>query len=141
MEQEEIKSPVEIVQKLLAIHSTRKEACERMAENNEANDLQEKLKSAAAQSDRFIKALLDELSQFGDAVQSEVNREDEYHEVWNEATGQTGTLHALELANIFEKLENSLINLYNKITDTYQELPFTLNDLLTNQAKEIKQTV
>ena len=141
MKQEEIKSPVEIVQKLLAIHSTRKEACEKMAKNNEAINLQEKLTSAAAQSDRFIKALLNELSEFGDAVQSEVNREDEYHDAWNEVTGQTGTLNASALGDIFGKLENSLINIYNKIADTYQDLPFTLNDLLTNQAKEIKQTL
>lgn len=141
MKQEEIKSPVEIVQKLLAVHSTRKEACERMAKNNASPDLQEKLKSAAAQSERFIKALLNELSQFGDAVQSEVNREDEYHKVWNEATGQIDTMDALMLSDTFKKLENSLINIYMKITDTYHDLPFTLNDLLIDQAKEIKQTL
>jgi hypothetical protein len=141
MKQEEIKSPVEIVQKLLAVHSTRKEACERMAKNTAATDLQEKLKSAAAQSERFIKELLNELSQFGDAVQSEVNREDEYHEAWSEATGQTDTMNASLLAETYKKLENSLINIYTNIIDTYQELPFTLNDLLVNQAKEVKQTL
>ncbi len=141
MKQEEIKSPVEIVQKLLAVHSTRKEACERMAKNNAALDLQEKLKSAAAQSERFIKELLNELSQFGDAVQSEVNREDEYHEVWSNATAKIDTMNASALSDTFKTSENSLVNMYSQIRGSYPDLPLTLNELIAEQAKEIKQTL
>lgn len=141
MKQEEIKSPVEIVQKLLAVHSTRKEACERMAKNNAVLDLQEKLKSAAAQSERFIKELLNELSQFGDAVQSEVNREDEYHEVWSNATAKIDTMNASALSDTFKTSENSLVNMYSQIRGLYPDLPLTLNELIADQAKEIKQTL
>jgi len=141
MKQEEIKSPVEIVQKLITVNTTRAEACERMAKNDASQDLKEKLKSAAAQSERFIKALLNELSQFGDAVQSEVDREDEYHEIWNKATKNIDTMDALALSETFKQAENSLVNIYSQILDSYPDLPLTLTDLITGQANELKQTL
>lgn len=141
MEQQQKKSPVEIVQKLLAIQSTRKEVSERMAKNDASDELQEKLKSVAAQSERFIKALLNELSQFGDAVQSEVNREDEYHEIMNKSMGNIDTMDKSLLTETFKQSENSLINLYSEITNAHQDLPDTLNDLLNTQLEELKQTL
>lgn len=141
MEQQKKISPVEIVQKLIAIQSTRKEVSERMTKNNAPDDLQEKLKSVAAQSDRFMKALLNELSQFGDAVQSEVNREDEYHEIMNKTMGNIDTMDTSVLTETFKQSENSLINIYSEITDTHQDLPDTLNELLNTQLKELKQTL
>ncbi len=141
MEQEQKKSPVEIVQKLIAIHTTRKEVSERIAKNNASNQLQERSKSVAAQSDRFIKALLNELSQFGDAVQSEVNREDEFHEIWDKSLSNIDTMDTSLLSNSFEQSEKSLINIYSQIIDMYQDLPVTLNDLLLTQFKELKQAL
>lgn len=141
MKQEEIKSPVEIVQKLITVNTTRAEACERMEKNDASQDLQEKLKSSAAQSERFIKALLNELSQFGDAVQSEVDREDEYHEIWNKATKNIDTMDALALSETFKQAENSLVNIYSQILDSYPDLPLTLTDLITGQVNELKQTL
>lgn len=141
MEQEQKKSPVEIVQKLIAIHTTRKEASEKMGNNKASLTLEVKLKSAAEQSDRFIKALLNELSQFGDAVQSEVNREDEYQETWNEAIVNIDTVDASSLSGILKKLENTLVNIYSEIIDSHNDLPGTLNDLLISQVEELKQTL
>jgi len=141
MEQEQKKSPVEIVQKLIAIHTTRKEASEKMGNNNASLPLQAKLKSAAEQSDRFIKALLNELSQFGDAVQSEVNREDDYQQTWNNALVNIDTIDASTLSDTHQKLENTLLNIYSEILDSYHDLPVSLNDLLISQVKELKQTL
>lgn len=112
-----------------------------MAKNDASDELQEKLKSVAAQSERFIKALLNELSQFGDAVQSEVNREDEYHEIMNKSMGNIDTMDKSLLAETFKQSENSLINLYSEITNAHQDLPDTLNDLLNTQLEELKQTL
>lgn len=141
MEQEQKKSPVEIVQKLIAIHTTRKEASEKMGNNSASLPLQGKLKAAAEQSDRFIKALLNELSQFGDAVQSEVNREDEYQQTWNNAMGNIDTIDASTLSETHQKLENTLLDIYSEIIDSYHDLPVSLNDLLISQVKELKQTL
>lgn len=141
MEQEQKKSPVEIVQKLIAIHTTRKEASEKMGNNNASFPLKGKLKSAAEQSDRFVKALLNELSQFGDAVQSEVNREDEYQQTWNNAIVNIDTIDASTLSDTRQKLENTLLNIYSEILDSYHDLPVSLNDLLISQVKELKQTL
>lgn len=138
MEQEQKKSPVEIVQKLIAIHTTRKEAGERMLKNNASNDIQDKLKLVAEQSDRFLKELLNELSQFGDAVQSEVNREDEYHETWNKEIGNIDTMNTSSLSGTFQQLENSLVSIYSQIIESYQDLPVTLNDLLISHLEELK---
>lgn len=141
MEQQQKKSPVEIVQKLIAIHSTRKEVSERMAKNSAAQHLQERLKSVAAQSDRFTKALLNELSQFGDAVQSEVNREDEFHEIWNTLMANIDTMDTSLLSETFKQSENSVINIYSQILDSHHDLPVSLHELLINQLKELKQTL
>ena len=141
MEQEQKKSPVEIVQKLIAIHTTRKEASEKMGNNNASLPLKIKLKSAGEQSDRFIKALLNELSQFGDAVQSEVNREDDYQQTWNNALVNIDTIDASTLSDTHQKLENTLLNIYSEILDSYHDLPVSLNDLLISQVKELKQTL
>lgn len=139
MEQEQKKSPVEIVQKLIAIHTTRKEASEKMGNNKASFPLEVKLKLAAEQSDRFIKALLNELSQFGDAVQSEVNRDDEYQETWKEAMVNIDTVDASSLSGTHQKLENTVLNIYSEIIDSHSGLPDTLNDLLISQVKELKQ--
>ncbi|HLL42448.1 MAG TPA: hypothetical protein VK369_04880 [Segetibacter sp.] len=141
MEQEQKTSPVEIVQKLIAIHTTRKEASEKMGNNSASLPLQGKLESAAGQSDRFIKALLSELSQFGDAVQSEVNRDDDYQQTWNNAIVNIDTIDASALSDTHQKLENTLLNIYSEIIDSYQDLPVSLNDLLISQLKELKQTL
>ncbi len=140
MEQQQIKPPVEIVQKLISIHTTRKEASERMVKNNASHDVQDNLKSVAAQSDRFLKALLNELSQFGDAVQSEVNREDEFHKLWNKSMSNIDTMDTSSLSDTFKQSENRLINIYSQIIDSYPDLPVTLNELLITQVKELKQT-
>lgn len=141
MEQEQKESPVEIVQKLIAIHTTRKEVSEKMLKNNASHDLQDKLNAVAAQSDRFIKAFLNELSQFGDAVPSEVNREDEYNATWNKVTGNIDSMDASLLTATFQQLENSLSNIYAQIVAEYNDLPVTLNDLIIAQLKELKQTL
>ncbi|HEX8279428.1 MAG TPA: hypothetical protein VF540_12065 [Segetibacter sp.] len=141
MEQEQKTSPVEIVQKLIAIHTTRKEASEKMGNNNASLPLQGKLQSAAEQSDRFLKALLNELSQFGDAVQSEVNREDEYQQTWNNAMVHIDTADASALSDTLQSLENTLFNIYSEIIDSYHDLPVSLNDLLISQVKELKQAL
>ena len=112
-----------------------------MGNNNASLPLQAKLKSAAEQSDRFIKALLNELSQFGDAVQSEVNREDDYQQTWNNAMVNIDTIDASSLSDTFQKLENTLLNIYSEIIDLYHDLPVSINDILISQVKELKQTL
>ena len=139
MEQQEKKSPVEIVQKLIAIHTTRKEVSERMIKNNELSNLQDKLQAVGEQSDRFTKALLNELSQFGDAVQSEVNREDEYHEIWNKSMSNIDSMDSSSLEDTFKQSENSLVNIYSGIIESYSDLPDTLSEILNSQIKELKQ--
>ena len=140
MEPKEKKSPVEIVQKLIAIDTTRKEVSERMMKNNAASSMQDKLKLVSAQSEKFVKSLLNELSQFGDAVQSEVNHEDEYHEIWNKLLGNIDNMQASSLEDTFKRSENSLISIYSEFIDSYPDLPTTLHDLLSDQLKELKQT-
>ncbi|WP_018613802.1 hypothetical protein [Segetibacter koreensis] len=140
MEPKEKKSPVEIVQKLIAIDTTRKEVSERMMKSNAASSMRDKLKLVSAQSQKFVKSLLNELSQFGDAVQSEVNHEDEYHEIWNKSLANIDNMEASLLEDNFKRSENSLISIYSELLDSYPDLPTTLHELLTDQLKELKQT-
>lgn len=140
MEQEQKKSPVEIVQTLLAVYTTRREAIEKIAKNESAQNLQSTVQPLAEQSERFSKALLNELSEFGDAVQSEVSRDDEYHQVWNKVVSDADTMEASSLSETFKNSESILVNIYSRIINENTDLPAALTELLTSQLNELKQT-
>ena len=76
------KTPVEIVQELIAIHTTRKEVVDKLKEIPVTGNVADKLPGIIKQSDQFISELMNELSNFGDAVQGSVDRDNEYQEIW-----------------------------------------------------------
>lgn len=131
------KTPVEIVQELIAIHTTRKEAVDKLTTKAPGEELTAKLSTSAQQSDRFIAELMDELSNYGDSVQAGVDRENEYQVLWKETLSNIDGMNQEEYRQVFEKLEDSLHQFYAGIKETGTELPASLQEIVTNQAEAL----
>lgn len=130
-------TPVEIVQQLIAIHTTRKEAVEVLAGKNAEQELTAKLSSSAQQSDAFISELMGELSNYGDGVAAGVDRENEYQMMWKETMGKMDSLQPNEYAQTFRNMEESLQRMYKTIIDTKADLPASLQEILTRQLEAL----
>jgi len=130
-------TPVEIVQQLIAIHTTRKEAVEMFTGKNDEEEFTDKLSTSTQQSDAFITELMGELSNYGDGVQAGVDRENEYQMMWKETMSKMDGLQPNEYARTFRNMEDSLQRMYKTIIDTKADLPASLQDILTHQAEEL----
>ncbi len=136
---QEGKTPVIILQELMAMLTTRKEAAEKILAASPEPEAAASLSQCVAQSDQFLAALLSELTEFGDAVMGEVDRENEYQDLWREAMKKTGEPGAAELTTVFGSMEDKLVQSYNEISRDGIELPASLQKLLQTQAKELHQ--
>ena len=131
------KTPVQIIQELIALHTTRKEVVQKMTakeHGEDLGDLKEKLLSAAKQSDEFIVSLMNELSNYGDGVSPMVERGNEYQQTWKNALAKIDTASPDELKEIFELLEDHLRKFYETIFSTQADLPQSIEEMLQKQA-------
>ena len=124
------KTAVQVVQELIAVHTTRREAAKKLLER--VDDAQvPRYKKILEESDHAIKELMNELSQFGDAVSADVSRDYPYHQLWNkllenqnESSGNTA------LQNGFEQMELLLDDRYKMELTEADHLPESLKELL-----------
>jgi hypothetical protein len=130
-------TPVEIVQELIAIHTTRKEASGKLKEKELTEDVLAKLTAASQQSDQFIAELMNELSNFGDAVQGDVDRENEYEKIWKNALRNIDATDSQGNAQTFQALEDGLKKIYNELLETKAKLPPSLQELISKQVGKL----
>jgi hypothetical protein len=131
-------TPVQIIQELLAMLTTRKEACEKIAAKPDAGASGNRFKDVAAQTDKYVSALQNELSGFGDAVMSDVDRNNEYHRMWKQVLEKAPSASAKELEQDFMRMENTLANAYSEYSSADMKLPESLSVLLAKQAEALK---
>jgi hypothetical protein len=86
------------------------------------------------QSDGFIAELMEELSNYGDAVMASTDRENEYQQTWNNTLGKAEGMAPEQQAQTFQTLEASLKNMYQTTLENETELPVPLREMLTKQA-------
>ncbi|HVG41236.1 MAG TPA: hypothetical protein VM888_06465 [Chitinophagaceae bacterium] len=134
---QEGKTPITILQELMAMLTTRKEACEKILGKSPDEETKAKLTTCTAQSDVFLNALMSELTQFGDAVMGEVERDNAYQNHWRDALKKADAASAMELYETFAVMEGSLAKTYNELVADGSELPDSLQELLKKQAQEI----
>jgi DNA-binding FrmR family transcriptional regulator len=134
---EEGKTAVTIVQELIAVLTTRKEACEKILKKNPGPEITKTLNTCATQSDGFINELMSELNQFGDAVMGEVDRDNAYQNRWREVLKKEDPMNAQELFKTFQTMEESLAQLYGQFAAEGAELPASLQELLQKQAQQV----
>ena len=128
------KTPVEVVQELIAIHATRKEAAEKLA--SPAGDQGRQTGPAAEQSDRFIEALMNELSDYGDGVQSVAERENEYQLTYKKILAGIDTMTPQQHQQAFQELEESLKKVYRDFLEK-DELPGSLQKIIAEQKEKL----
>jgi hypothetical protein len=131
------RTPVEIVQELIAVHTTRKEASEKIMQNGAASDLSGQADKAAKQSEGFIAELMSELSQFGDAVGAEAARDNPYQERYKQALPQLESGDASALQQSFQQLEKELHETYQQITETQTGLPESVKEIIGRQQQAL----
>jgi hypothetical protein len=127
------KTPVEIIHELIAIHTTRKEASIKLSQHEIANNKD----SPVQLSDEFIKQLMNELSNYGDAVMESVDRDNEYQQEWKNNLEKIDALSAEEKDKRFRSLEGSLKNVYQDIINEHPELPSSLLQTIQNQSDQL----
>jgi hypothetical protein len=131
------KSPVQIIQEFIALHTTRKEAAERLKATGTNGDAATKMAAAGPQSDGFITELMEELSNYGDAVLANVDRDNAYQSLWNEALGKLEGMTPEAAVQTFEAMENSLEVQYQHTLETESEVPEPVREILTRQASQL----
>jgi len=130
------KQPVEITQELIALYTTRKEVCDKLPATKIDKELSEKIPEIISQSDLSIKELMNELSNYGDAVKSQVNRDSQYYTIWQDAQNEMEDLRPQEISLIFQKLEKHLRDYYEDLLQPSVTLPTTLSDILNSNYKD-----
>lgn len=133
-----IKSPVEIIQELIAIHTTRIEMVEKCEEKALTPAVKTSFKSAKQQSKKYTEELLSELSNFGDAVMASVDHQNEYQVMYKNVLGKIDAMAPQEAEHTFQSLEIALKNIYESILETKADLPAALQEMLSKQAKSIE---
>lgn len=130
------KTALDIVQELIAIHTTRKEVIDKLSLKQGSEENHSVLVAAKQQSDHVITELLAELSTFGDAVQDSIDRDNEYQLIWKNELQNFDAVPFQEAKGIFEKLENALKQIYNTVIET-KELPDSLVQVLSAQREQL----
>lgn len=132
----QVKTPVQIVQELLALQATRLEAAERLKDKFAEGDVP-LLTTAHQQSEKFTGELMNELSNYGDAVLSSVDSENAYQQQWTSALANLDTTDKQQAASLFQSLEKTLAGVYAQYLHAKNDLPDTLQQLLTQQAEKL----
>ena len=127
------KTPVEIIQELIAIHSTRKEAAMKLGQQENVDNKD----SPVQLSDEFIKQLMNELSNYGDAVMESVDRDNEYQQGWKNGLEKIDALSSQEKTKTFQALESRLQEFYQHIINEHPELPVSLLQTIQNQSNQL----
>lgn len=131
------KTPLEITQELIAIHTTRIEMVEKCIGKAMTPDVKVRFTSAKHQSEKFTKELMTELANFGDAVMSSVDNQNEYQAGYKRVLGKIDAMSPQQTDQAFQKLEASLKNIYETFLKT-PALPTSLQEILSSQDTLIK---
>jgi hypothetical protein len=133
------KTPVEIVQEFLAIHTTRKEAMGKLTALRLTSETAAEVMAAAQHNDEAIAAWMGELSNYGDGVMANVDRENDYQRIYKNALGMIEAMTPQERAETFTSLEDSLKKTYKDTITANTELPASINEILNSQLSRLIQ--
>ena len=133
------KTPVNVVQEIIAIHTNRKEAYQKMVDKTDNGKLKDAMQKYIAQSDRFIAALMNELSGFGDGVAGEVDMENDFNNTWRQHAQSADNFTGTQVSDLVNTLEQLLPQQYQNYTALNQEMPEPTRELLKKQQEELVQ--
>ena len=132
-----LKKPVDIVQELIAIHTTRIEAINRL----ESSMGEPKKNGLKNQSTLFITELMNELSNYGDAVTSTTERDNEYQQIWTNSLSQLNDLSSIDGDGILNHMEEILNKIYSQILEANNAMPESLLEIVSKQKVAISNSL
>jgi hypothetical protein len=133
----ELKTPVDILQELIVMHTTRIEFSNKMLGKEVDQDSKTTFHKIAQQSTVFIEALMNELSNFGDAVKADANRNNEYNKIYTNVLVDFDTADITKLKDSFDKMEEVLKNNYVDMIEANKELSASILQILNAQLKSL----
>lgn len=128
---------VQVLQELIAIHTIRVEAGERLQGIAPSPAFTSKLVAATQQSKGYISDLMEELSKFGDGVPADVDRDNPYHTLWVDELTHLDTMDSQDAEKLFTRMESSLPPLYSNYNASQSELPAAISSMLSHQSGEL----
>ena len=131
-------TPVTIVQELIAILIARAELAEKIEQGSGDEKVKQEFTSIVAQSHAFNQELLQELSQFGDAV-GEVTRENEYIRLSKQFRKESSGPDDRQ-RSAFSEMETELKSFYQINLESGNLLPQSLADMMNRQLKELSDS-
>lgn len=117
------KSSVQICQEMIAIYSARAEAADLLLDRFPGSDKKEKLKEIKENSNETVSRLREELTLFGDAVSSEVDRSNNYQTSLAELSELLRQGDEQQAMVRLEETEKVLVETREGILATAVELP------------------
>lgn len=123
---------MDIVQELLAILTTRAEALERLSFSEGFN-----VKEILSNNQMMIDDLMNELSNFGDAVKSTAVRDNAYQQLWTANLDNIETIEEDDADILFSKLEQLLQKYYTEILIGQNEIAEPFLSILKKQQSDL----
>lgn len=134
---EEVSTPIDIVMEFVSLQNTRLEAAGRLQISGDVN-FNNRLEQAKTGAKKAIQQLMDEVSNFGDAVKPSLNMEKAFYEKWNKIAPDAETLPNEEKQRVFNEMENELRSIYSRVLGEDQKLPASTIEILQSQAIALK---
>ncbi len=133
----ELKSPVDILQEFIVMHTTRIECANKILAIEKNNTLAIDAEKIVQQSTGFIEALMSELSNFGDAIKADVNKNTSYNMLYPELLTEFVSEDSTIWEDGFKKMEGILRNNYLDVINANRELPASIIQVLETQATSL----
>ncbi len=120
-------TPITTIQELIAAHTARIEGYEQLKTHGQdhGNQFDENIQ----ESQSYVAQLMEELAAYGDAAQSEVNRDTPLHKRWSELSVAPARVDPVQIADA----EKALVEKYRTILRDTADLPESLEKLLQKQ--------
>ncbi len=118
-------TPITTIQELLAAHAVRIEGYGHLRTRTDQNT---EVDQAVQTSQTHVAQLMEELAAYGDAAQSEVNRDTPLHKRWSEVAAQ----EQVDMSKIVEA-DQALTDQYRQVLENSTDLPESLRELLEQQ--------
>lgn len=131
------KTTIAFLQELLAAHAARIEGYEQLAAQHESE--KDRFTKAIENSRQQTAQLMEELSAYGDASHSEVNRDTPVHKLWTAITTAPENATQDTLMSTVAEAEKALAELYAQAINEASDLPDTLRDLLEKQLADLSK--
>jgi hypothetical protein len=133
MENIQIMSTPMALQQLIAMHNLRKEAYSKAHEQTQDESLRNTFAHLSQQAEQFLKILMEELTQYGDATLSSVNKDSAFFKIWDKAVSDFTGKPAFLAAEVCRFVEKTVAETYRKVIADTSDLPESSHEILLSQ--------